>query len=672
MRSIGVKLFASFVCCIVLAVGAVGFASYVISADAVKKQAAQSATTAVGQTGDKLELWFRFYEQLVKQIAGDPDIGSRLAAMATSGDHKTRLEAGQTISDKLNSYTYANPGISALYLLPEAEGGRSISTVTFSFTEEQRNSDWYRHIWASGSQTIWMPVAAAGQTGVAKEPVFTLARKVDAAATGGQSMVLLIELKAALIDDLLAELLDSGAGRALLADSEERVFADTQEDGLGARYETGETAETVAAEYRQEAGGSEQLVVQRRMPGVGWQLVSMTPVSVLLEAVDKLFRMTLIVAALSLGLAGAAGYLLSRMISKPIVKLSRLMKLSGEGDLTGRIPTRRKDEIGQLGDGYNEMMDKLSALVGRTRGSADRLNEHALSLSLSSKQTESSAQEIATATEHIAQGASNLAVEAERGMLQAQGIEESMRQVEESSQAMERSAEEVLSVSARGTQYMRELAGKTGEAEAIVRSLAVRAARFEESASHIRGILEMLENLSKQTNILALNASIESARSTGETGRGFSVIADEIRMLAQHSKGSIDEAGRVTDAVEREAGETGALLAEAQPLFLAQLEAAKQSEAIFEEVSRRMDGFRGQLADMAAVRAELAEAQRTLGDAIGEVGATSEQSSAYSEQVASLGAEQLKVSANLVELADRLTEVSKDLQQSLAAIAAKY
>jgi len=671
MGSISVKLFACFVICIVLSVGAVGYASYAISADVVKKQAAQSAATAVGQAGDKLELWFKFYEQLAKQIAGDPDIGRNLAAMGGNGDHSARLEAGQTITAKLTSYMYSNQGISGIYLLPEEKDGKTISTVTFSFTDELRNSAWFQEIVASSSPALWMPVSDKGRTGVSKEPVLSLARKIDAAVAGGQRMVLLIEVKAELVKSLLGELIDSGAGRALLADSSMSVFADTEASGIGGLFAAEETVELVHTAYRTEAG-SEQLLVERQLPAVGWTLVGMTPVSALLKQVDRIFNMTLLAVGLSAVLAAAAGILFSRTISVPIVALSRLMKRSGDGDLSGRAEFRRKDEIGLLGNGYNEMMNKLSALVGRTHRSADQIAEHALILSLSSKQTESSSQEIATATDHIAQGASHLAVEAENGMTYARDIEERMRKVEEAHRAMELTAGNVVDVSGQGTVYMKELVDKTEEAEKIVRTLATKAVRFEESAGSIRDLLDMLENLSKQTNILALNASIESARSTAEAGRGFAVIADEIRLLAQRSKESIDEAGLMTDRVEREAKETIGLLEEAQPLFLAQLSSVRASETIFSDVARQMDGFRDQLAEMTAIEEELSKAQRVLIDAVSEVGATAEQSSAFSQEVASLGAEQLTVSAKLVELSDRLTEVSKDLQQSLTEIAAKY
>lgn len=654
LRSIRAKLFIAFVACIVAAVAVVGYASYTISAAVVKRQAVQAASTAARQAGDKLDLRLQFYEQIAKQIAVDPDISANLALVNAGVDAAARLRAYETIAAKLNSYLFAGQGIGGLYLLPVDQGLKAISTASFTFKEQDREAAWFRRFADSSASSAWLPTAPSGMLGVSGSPVFTHLRKIDAATAGGHATILLVELKAKLLDDALQELHSGGAERVLLADPANLIFADTEPDRIGASF----------------AGDSQRgwLVAAGSVPVAGWQLASLTRWSALTAQVRHILNWTLVISAICGAAAVAVAYGMARSIGRPIAALSQLMRAGQTGDFSGRATLRRKDELGQLAAGYNAMADHLDTLVGRIRQASDRMAAQALALNAYAQQAEAAAGQVAAATGEIATGAANLAAEAEKGMASAQHIEARVQESDQACRSLEQSAEQVLRASHEGAAHLRLLGDKATEAERTVALLLALAGRFGDSAGAIGRVLELLEDISKQTEILSFNAAIEAVRTQEDAGRGFKVIADEVRQLAARSKQSIEDVRRIVGLVQSDAHDTTALLREAQPLFSEQVLTTRSALAIFGDVAGQMDRFRARLDGMADGNRRLGEAQRALVGSVGEVGATSQQAAAASEQVAALGADQLAASARLVELAAELREVSANLQHSLAGL----
>jgi methyl-accepting chemotaxis protein len=212
---------------------------------------------------------------------------------------------------------------------------------------------------------------------------------------------------------------------------------------------------------------------------------------------------------------------------------------------------------------------------------------------------------------------------------------------------------------------MAELTTKTIATEVMTRSMVEKVDRLKDSTSSIRKILDVLNDMTKQTNILSLNAAIEAARA-GASGKGFMVVADEIRKLAEQSKFNIGIVGTITVTIQKEIDETVKVLSEAYPLYQEQIKSVKEAELIFTQVQSRMGSFVEQLFGVTNSIQVLDESQNVLTEAMTNVSAVSEESSATSEQVASLSNEQLNVSESLVMLSVKLEELSHSLQNSLS------
>ncbi|GAB2181667.1 methyl-accepting chemotaxis protein [Denitratisoma sp. agr-D3] len=267
----------------------------------------------------------------------------------------------------------------------------------------------------------------------------------------------------------------------------------------------------------------------------------------LLPTVDKLIgdriaRQRLLLAV-NLGIAVLLllgfGYLsigFYRAIVSDVRNLSNSARRIAEGDLTARVPLAAKDELAQVGAGFNTMAQELGALIGKIQRSADNVTQAAIQLTRSSTQIQASSSqqsEAATAmAASIEQTTAGIGQVAEFAS-QAQAIcHESGALLDEGSDKVQQTVRE-----------MQQIAATVRDAANLIETLGQRS-------SEISAIIDVIKEIAEQTNLLALNAAIEAARA-GEQGRGFAVVADEVRKLAERTTHSTQDISAMIEAIQQ-------------------------------------------------------------------------------------------------------------------------
>lgn len=666
VKSVGMKLFLMFFISILFFVLIVGMISYSVSKSVIKNKVAESSLQTVTQAGQKLDFLYQTFEDTSLQIMLNKELQDLLEKVPTLDPTSYEsLEVIRQLTDKLNVVTFANKSIKTLHLY-RPDGKLIVITGSGGSTlsENSGTSDWFKKIVENGGKVAWLDSKVKGYSSSSTN-TFAIGRLMRNTLTNSTTAVLMLELSTDLLNKEITGMSLGDDSKVVISNAENKNVASADSSELEK-----DAAIQITKEQRDEEHGSfvtkdDHLVAYYKSSVSGWNLVGDIPVSSLVKDAKKIFNYTLLIALFAAVAAVLIGLFVARMIGRPLVNLRNLMQQGAKGKLTVRANYTTQDEIGQLGASFDVMMQQITTLVQQTSTSAQAVFETAQELTNSSKVTATAAREIAVATDEISNGAGGLATESERGNELTHHIGIQMKQVIEANLEMGTAAADVQSSSEQGTKYMSELISKTNLTEEMIRSMVDKVDNLKDSTRSIRKILDVLNNMTKQTNILSLNATIEAARA-GAAGKGFMVVADEIRKLADQSRQSIDVVGQITETIQKEIDETVKVLSTATPIFKEQILAVKEADIIFKQVTNHMGGFIEQLSTVSDSISTLEQSQVVLSDAMTNVSAVAEESLATSEEVASLSSEQLSISDGLVKLSDKLDLLSKSLTDTLS------
>ncbi len=233
-----------------------------------------------------------------------------------------------------------------------------------------------------------------------------------------------------------------------------------------------------------------------------------------------------LVAALALLLGALAAWVITRQIVNPLQHTLRAVNRIAQGDLTEHLQVNRRDELGQLQSGLQQMMLNLHELIDGIRSGVI--------------QVASAAEQLSAVTEHTNSGISNQKAETDH-------VATAMNEMTATVHNVARNAEEASAAASIADQQASEGERIVGEAIAQIQRLAAELNQSADAVRHLQeqsdkigGVLDVIKAVAQQTNLLALNAAIEAARA-GEAGRGFAVVADEVRNLALRTQRSTEE-----------------------------------------------------------------------------------------------------------------------------------
>jgi methyl-accepting chemotaxis protein len=361
--------------------------------------------------------------------------------------------------------------------------------------------------------------------------------------------------------------------------------------------------------------------------------------------------------------AAAAAWGLSFYLTRHIRKLAGVASVISQGDLTRKVEIKSQDEVGNLARSFDAMLSSLLNIVMEVRSTSEQIFESAQSLSATAAEVNTTTEEIAKAAQSIARGAETQAEMVNRTSALTREMAESISEVADRAQAVFNSASEAGERARTG----REFAARANEKIAAIVErvdLATRSVSgFQERTLQINKTVDFITAVAQQTHMLSLNAAIEASRA-GEEGRGFGVISDEVRKLADNARVFAEQISALAEQINTESGHVIDAMQGSTDAANEGREVVGAAAAALDSIAESVLATAGRVKEITELAGGQARAADGLVRAIEEISkiaednaaGTQEASAATEEQTASM--QEMSASAqNLARTSDHLKEL---------------
>lgn len=340
-------------------------------------------------------------------------------------------------------------------------------------------------------------------------------------------------------------------------------------------------------------------------------------------------------ALLALVIGIIAAWIITRQIVIPLHRSLKTVQLVAAGDLTRNIQTDRRDELGQLQTAIQRMTESLRELIG--------------GISEGVTQIASAAEELSAVTEQTSAGVNSQKVETDQ-------VATAMNEMAATVQEVARNAEEASEAAAAADQQAREGDNVVAQAIAQIEKLAVEVGHSTEAMSHLKresdkigSVLDVIKSVAQQTNLLALNAAIEAARA-GEAGRGFAVVADEVRSLAQRTQQSTEEIEELIAGLQSGTLQVSTSMDSSRSLTDNSVDLTRRAGQSLGNITRTVSAIQAMNQQIAAAAEQQSAVAEEINRSVLNVRDVSDQTAAASEETAASSIELARLGTHLQTL----------------------
>ncbi|MCC5854825.1 MAG: methyl-accepting chemotaxis protein [Idiomarina sp.] len=570
-----------------------------------------SSTSEIRQVENAIRLYFEAIEQNVQYIATHPLIESSDGSLSTYMHVRQETPMNplggssleREIFEWFTHFGDTHDGHAYVYLGTESGAYVQWPQGSISAEYDPRPRPWYR----TAMNTPGRPVRTAAYYWEPDDATIVSTVMTVNNRLGRPGGVIGLDVSLNELTEIIQAISLGETGYLMLLEGDGNVLVDAANpshnfnniSALGEAYQS----------IRQHQSGLQQIRLNNTRYVVnsyvserlGWRFVGLIERSEVMAPARRLTTMLLTLMAIMLGAIVIIGRYVALAISQPINDVAAGLRniAQGEGDLTQTLRIRRQDEVGELANWFNQFLDSIRSLVERIKHSAkDVKHSSAEETAVSSEMGDVASRqrnavdmlstafhEMAATASEVAKSCSNAAAAADEGYAQA----------EEGKTSIDAAVTQVNNLSE--------------EIEQSVKTIGM----LEEDTQNITAILDTINSIADQTNLLALNAAIESARA-GEHGRGFSVVADEVRALAQRTADSTKEIGKLIELLNQRTNEASQRMTSSREAMSSTLDRISDVSASFESVRGSVDRIR----DMNTQIATAAEEQHQVAEEINQ------------------------------------------------------
>lgn len=361
----------------------------------------------------------------------------------------------------------------------------------------------------------------------------------------------------------------------------------------------------------------------------------------------------------------AIGYTISLMISRPVVMMAQMLNDIADGDLTMEpIQIKNKDEIGMLADGINHMGTSLASLIRQVKATAEQVAASSEELTASAEQTSMATEQVATTIGEVA-GGSQEQVRTVEDIVEAMNqLSAGIQQIAVSMQNMSEASSRSLSVAVGGNKTIQQTISQMDAIHASMHSTSHVVRELGDQSQEITKIVDVITGIAGQTNLLALNAAIEAARA-GEQGRGFAVVADEVRKLAEQSSASAQQIGQLIGSIQELTEKAVEAMKSGTEEITGGRELVYQSGEAFKSLYESVAEVSDQAGDVTAATQQMTASTEHVAGSIDVISTMAETAASATQEISASAEEQLASMEEISSSSNALSQLAEEMNEAI-------
>lgn len=666
LRGIQVKLIGAFMIPVILFV-IIGFMIYSKCSTTLNSTYEASANTSVGTLEEYLGLGFENIELMATRLSINSAItsyytGSEVKSESMLMDTKVAL-SNESTADKFIDHIIvcAKSGTAC------SEKGAIRGDVYNAFVESEEGKNVESEI-GMGSMWISSHPAIDEVTGYDSDE-YALSLVTVLKNNSNKSVgYIIIDVKTSFIQDILdnAQISDNSIKGFVLEDGSQVLSGDSDIKFTDTDfYQEALAGENLQGSKEVSYEGADYLFTYSRIEGTNMLVCAMVPQKEIMAGAQAILRYTLIAVAICAVIAIVVGSVLASGISKAIRKVNRVLKKTSDGDLTGQISMKRKDEFNVLSSSITNMIGSMKDLILKMTNVSGHVSDSAVQVGTNSEVLLEVTKNITEAVDYINSGISQQAQDTESCLEQMNGLAERINVVHENTDEISEIAQEAQGAIENGMVIVANLGEKVQGTTEVTETIIREIRELNKESIAINSIIGTINEIAEQTNLLSLNASIEAARA-GEAGRGFAVVSEEIRKLAEQSGNAGNQIGEIINHIQERLAATIETAGLAGESVAFQTEALNNTVDVFKNISQQVSKLTEDVEKITQSVGGIEQAKEDTMNAIESISTTSNQTESASEELARSTEKQLQAVEVLNDAVKRLQMDAEDLDTSVS------
>ncbi|HEX3023131.1 MAG TPA: methyl-accepting chemotaxis protein [Lachnospiraceae bacterium] len=666
-KTIRVKLIISFLIPI-LFILFLGFASFIKAAEGIRSSYENSTEQTIQMTSKYLLLGIESIDNVVKEYISDAEkqkyvVGYYNDNLAKSSTIYNGIKSELTRKEKTDNF------ISQIFIITDKT--KSISTLDVTaegICSGFNDSELGKQVNGNSSKGVWI-----GQDSYLDEKLGVGANEYSLRLVrnfSGSDAFLAIDMDINVVRDILKNVnFDETGTLALVTGDGKEIFSgEPQEKEQDCIFTEQEFYKNILASEKVNGTsyvnyqGESQLFMYSKIGNSGATICAMIPRSTILSKADSIKNLTVIIVIVACIVAVLTGLLISNGMDRTIKDIISRLKKTSKGDLTVEFKTKRRDEFSILIEEINSTFSNIKDLISQVKDLSEDSSRESAGVSRTSSEVLKVTEDISSAMSEIKQGVLHQAQDAEKCLLQMDHLSDRINQMGSNTKEISSIAEKTKTSIKEGTVITDRLNEQTKSTIEIASDIVTEIDNLAEKSMLIHSIVNIINDISNQTNLLSLNASIEAARA-GAAGRGFAVVADEIRNLSEQIKLQIEDIKRIIGNIQDSTKKLTVTAKSASDVMELQSAAVKDTTESYNLINQNVDQLMVYFGHINASVNEIEDARSSTLQSIENISAVLEEVAASADSVSQSTDNQLTSVEQLNQSSSILSDKSKKLYQ---------